>query len=71
MIDPLFSSVALSNRGLNKAANIATAFTILLHQLEEIIPSTSREMSIVRTKLEEASFFAKKSLRDDVGNRAL
>lgn len=69
MIDPLFSSTALSNEGLSKASDISTAFTILLYQLEEIIPGGSREISIVRTKLEEASFYAKKALRNYEGNR--
>jgi phage FluMu protein Com len=49
--------------------DVATHFTILLEGLEEICPK-GRELSIVRTKLEEASFYAKKSLVHFEGNRA-
>jgi phage FluMu protein Com len=49
--------------------DVATHFTILLEALEEICPK-GRELSIVRTKLEEASFYAKKSLVHFEGNRA-
>ena len=72
IINPLFGSTALSNVGLNKAATISEAFTLLLQTLEEICPGpgAGREFAIVRTKLEEASFYAKKSLRNFEVNRA-
>lgn len=68
-IDPLFGSTALSNLGLEKATEISKAFTALLNTLEDLCPM-GREFSIVRTKLEEASFYAKKSLRTHEPNRA-
>lgn len=52
----------LNTDGCVKAGNIATAFNTLLTELEQMIGLDGREMSIVRTKLEEASFFAKKAM---------
>jgi hypothetical protein len=69
MIDPLFGYTLLNESGRLKATDVATHFTILLEALEEICPK-GRELSIVRTKLEEASFYAKKSLVHFEGNRA-
>lgn len=68
MIDPLFKGTALNNEGLEKCGAISEGFTALLRQLEDICPK-SREFSIVRTKLEEASFYAKKSLVNEEVNR--
>lgn len=67
MIDPLFGYVKLNDAGREKATNIARYFTNLLEEIESIIPK-GRELSIVRTKLEEASFYAKKSLVNDEAN---
>jgi hypothetical protein len=69
MIDPLFTYVLLNDAGREKATNIARYFTALLEELEVVCPK-GRELSIVRTKLEEASFYAKKSLVHYEGNRA-
>ena len=69
-IDPLFSFTQLNDEGKAKAAEIAVVFTELLRDLEELIPGNSREFSIAKTKLEEASFFAKKALCHYEGNRA-
>ncbi len=51
----------LNENGLENARVIAGAFDDLLHALRVIIPE-GRELSIVRTKLEEACFFAKKAM---------
>ena len=69
MIDPLFTYVLLNDEGRQKATDIATHFTALLEELEVMCPK-GRELSIVRTKLEEAGFYAKKSLVHFEGNRA-
>ena len=61
IIDPLFQYTTLSQDGRDKAAYIAEVFSTLLYALEDTCPK-GREFSIVRTKLEEASFYAKKSL---------
>ena len=68
IIVPLFRSTALSNEGLDKSTGIAEAFTKLHNQLLEVCPA-SREFSLVCTKLEEASFYAKKSLVNLQENR--
>ena len=49
---------------------IRSSFTLLLNQLENELPGNSREISIIRTKLEEASFYAVKAVRNYEGNRA-
>ena len=56
----------LNPSGIAKAREIAAAFDQLLDTLDTIC-SASREYSIVKTKLEEASFFAKKSNGNTVG----
>ena len=69
IIDPLFNFTQLNEEGRNKARVVAELFTTLLEGLEVICPK-GRELSIVRTKLEEAGFYAKKSLVHFEGNRA-
>ena len=57
----------LNELGKTKARDIAQAFDDCLNRLSTTCPA-GREMSIVRTKLEEACFFAKKSMASDVEN---
>lgn len=61
MIDPLFQFHKLNEHGIEQAQDIAIQFSCLLNQLTSICPP-GREFSIVKTKLEEAAFFAKKSI---------
>ena len=61
LVNPLFSFHKLNEDGIQRAVAIAKAFDELLKTLNEICPD-GREFSIVKTKLEEASFFAKKSI---------
>lgn len=68
MINPLFSSVKLNEEGLAKVSTIRIGFTSLLDELESILPGNSREISIIKTKLEEASFYAVKAVRNYKGN---
>jgi hypothetical protein len=56
-----FAVHRLTEDGMKKAAIIAEAFDELLSKLVTHC-SDGREMSLVRTKLEEASFFAKKAM---------
>ena len=51
----------LNGIGMNKANAIRDAFDECLTQLE-LYCMSGREFSIVKTKLEEACFFAKKSM---------
>ncbi len=55
-----FAVNVLNDLGLSKLEEISIAFDILLSKLIYICPP-NRELSVVKTKLEEACFFAKKS----------
>jgi hypothetical protein len=63
-----FELLMLSEAGMEKARAISAAFDTCLKSLLEISPKPSREMSIVRTKLEEAYFYAKKAMALKVEN---
>lgn len=66
-MDPAFQTYRLNESGLQKAEFLAYRFDQLLAEIARICPA-GRELSIVRTKLEEACFFAKKgvaSVRDN------
>ena len=56
-----FQTHKLSEAGFKKARAIAQAFDDCLEKLKELCPE-GREFSITKTKLEEAAFFAKKSM---------
>lgn len=67
-IDPLFRVHILNETGIAKARRIAAAFNDLLMVLNEVcVPG--RERSLVYTKLEEAAFFAKKSMASQDENQ--
>lgn len=64
----------LSAVGLRRADKLAEIFSACLSAVEGECGAASREMAIVRTKLQEASFFAKRSMAvqnqelEDAGN---
>lgn len=60
----------LNTKGKEKACDIAIAFDVCLQTLVNLCPP-GREMSIVRTKLEEACFFAKKAMASQPENQAV
>lgn len=60
-MDPLFEVHMLNDSGKQKALAIAVAFDKLLNELDSYMVE-GRAASIVRTKLEEACFFAKKAM---------
>jgi|HubBroStandDraft_3_1064219.scaffolds.fasta_scaffold403053_2 hypothetical protein len=71
MINPLFQFHKLNDEGQKKAIGIAEAFSELLEKLNylatgsqvyPVAPPNCRELAIVKTKLEEACFFAKKAM---------
>ena len=59
-LNPEFSSRKLNELGLQRYYEIQNRFNDLLNQLMLICPP-GREFAIVKTKLEEASFFAQKA----------
>ena len=65
-----FAVHILNEKGIGKAKEIALAFDNLLNHLNDLCPE-SREFSICKTKLEEASFFAKKSMAADFNNQSM
>jgi hypothetical protein len=56
-----FAFYPLSIAGKEKGQQIAEAFDELLTKIEALCPK-GRELALVTTKLEEASFFAKKAM---------
>lgn len=67
-MDPLFEVHRLNAHGLNKADRIAAAFDSCLRELVDMCPP-GRELALVKTKLEEAAFFAKKSMAAQLENQ--
>lgn len=61
-MDPLFEVHKLNSEGLRRAGVLAKAFNGLLEELRTLCPENTREFSLVKTHLEEACFFAKKSI---------
>jgi RAB protein geranylgeranyltransferase component A len=67
-MNPLFAVHKLNEAGSAKAQAIADLFNVLLSDLSEMCPD-GRELAIVKTKLEEAAFFAKKAMAKDPANQ--
>lgn len=61
-IRPEFAVHILNEEGIQKAKDIAFLFSEFLDKLESYIGPPGREVAIVKTKLEEAGFFAKKAM---------
>lgn len=66
---PLFEVHMLNETGKGKAVQIAGSFSGLLGELE-LICKEGRELSIVKTKMEEACFYAKKAMASVPENQA-
>lgn len=64
-----FAVYKLNDLGMSYAVEIRDLFDNLLDRIETICVAESRELSIARTKLEEASFFAKKAMAHNQENR--
>lgn len=58
----------LNEQGVQRANKVAILFDALLSDLSLVV-SDGREFAIVKTKLEEACFFAKKSIANQPGNQ--
>lgn len=61
MIRPEFEVHMLSDNGKQKARQLAADFSSLLSAVEAA-GVTGRELALVKTKLEEACFFAKRGV---------
>ena len=59
----------LNDTGKEKARKIAESFDRLLSEVEDVCSPSGREIAIVRTKLEEACFFAKKAMANRPQNQ--
>lgn len=72
-MDPIFQVYRLNESGLKNAQSIADSFSSLLNGLNEFCNHRSggREFAIVRTKLEEACFFAKKAMAKNPDNHVI
>ena len=67
-MNPEFEVHMLSESGIEKARHIAAVFDKALNELKTLCPE-GRHLSIVKTKLEEACFMAKKSMAADKTNQ--
>lgn len=67
---PEFRVHILNTAGIEAAKALAQTFEAALHDIEHFAGTEGREMAIVRTKLEEACFFAKKALASRPENQA-
>lgn len=72
LIRPEFNVHLLNEEGKVKANIIAFVFTDTLNRLEDedVCGSEGREMAIVRTKLQEAAFYAKRAMAVRPENQA-
>jgi hypothetical protein len=66
-VDPAFQVHMLTEGGKARANALAQSFDILLAEVRKMVPE-GRELSLVKTKLEEACFFAKKGMAQDEMN---
>ena len=64
-----FAVTRLNEIGLQKSALIRDHFDNLLNQLQLDLCVEGREFNIVKTKLEEACFFAKKAMAINLVNQ--
>ena len=69
LINPEFETYTLNGRGKDYATYIRKKFNDFLNDLLLVIPEGGRETAIVKTKLEEASFFAMKAMSKDQSNQ--
>lgn len=58
----------LNAHGIERATQIGELFSRLLDEVETIVPK-GRELAIVVTKLQEASFFAKRAIANNPYNQ--
>lgn len=69
MLNPLFEVHMLNEKGKGMAKALAGEFHGFLCSVEGMCGTEGRELAIVRTKLEEACFFAKKAMASQKRNQ--
>jgi hypothetical protein len=52
----------LNEKGLAKAREIGVVYSQLLDELDRLCGTEGREVAIMRTKLQESAFFAKRAM---------
>jgi len=57
-----FAVHRLNDEGMARAKDLGKLFTVFLNNLESQCGAGGREMAIVKTKLQEAAFFAKRAI---------
>lgn len=65
MIRDEFKVHILNEIGIEKAEAIARSYTDLLNMIEALVPTTAdnaRELALMKTKLQESAFFAKRAM---------
>ena len=68
MSRPEFETHVLNEVGMSRAKIIGNLFTEFLNELESVVPE-GRHLSIVKTKLEDACFHAKKGMACNKDNQ--
>ena len=64
-----FSVHLLNPQGIKKAEALAEVFSVALSGIEALCGPEGREMAIVKTKMQEAAFFAKRAMAIRVENQ--
>jgi len=59
----------LNEQGIERARELALEFSRFLNKVEELCGASGREMAIVRTHVQTASFFAKRALAERPENQ--
>lgn len=67
MIHKEFEFIRLNPEAINECIDVAKLFSVFWDNLQTMCPE-GREMALVKTKLQEASFFAKKSISLEPSN---
>jgi hypothetical protein len=66
---PEFAVHILNEQGKKKAEAVGQVFTAALNAIETLCGDDGREMAVVRTKMEESCFFAKKAMAKRTDNQ--
>ncbi len=63
-----FTHTKLNQVGADKVKRIETGFELLFTELGTVCPA-GRELALVKTKMQEASYWAKKAVCEDPANQ--